>query len=90
MPWEEAEDWQKESVFAGVEEHIKNPLLNGQQSHETWTKYKEETGWKYGPVKDAEKKEHPCMVPYNDLPYEQKIKDIVFSALVNELKNFDL
>ena len=28
----------------------------------------EADGWKYGPVKDPEKKEHPCFVPYDDLP----------------------
>jgi hypothetical protein len=42
-------------------------------------------GWKYGPVKDPEKKEHPCFVPYDRLPTEQKAKDYIFGAVVKSL-----
>ena len=44
-------------------------------------------GWKYGPVKDAQKKEHPCFLPYAELPPEQKAKDYLFRAVVHALKN---
>jgi|MudIll2142460700_1097286.scaffolds.fasta_scaffold02262_4 hypothetical protein len=41
--------------------------------HERWmNKYK---GWKYGPVKNKEKKEHPCLVPWITLPEEERDKD---------------
>jgi len=42
-------------------------------------------GWKYGPVKDVEKKEHPCCVEYHELPVDQKAKDFIFRAVVYEL-----
>jgi hypothetical protein len=32
-------------------------------------------------------KRHPCMVPYSELPRDQRIKDHVFSALVTALKD---
>ena len=32
-------------------------------------------GWKYGPVRDELKKEHPCLVPYEDLTEEEKDYD---------------
>jgi len=48
-------------------------------------KVKEADGWKYGPVKDAEKKEHPCFRPYNLLPRDQKAKDYIFRAIVHAL-----
>lgn len=51
-------------------------------SHDSWLKEKREQGWKYGPVKDADKKEHPCFVPYDELPVEQRTKDYIFSAIV--------
>ena len=36
----------------------------------------------YCAVKDAEKKERPCMLPYTDLPREQRAKDDLFLAVV--------
>jgi hypothetical protein len=42
-------------------------------------------GWKYGPVKYPEKKEHPCMVPFAELPKEQQLKDALFRHIVPAL-----
>lgn len=81
--WEDAPEWQRTSAINGV----RGVLLDGnspKQSHESWLREKHATGWRYGPVKDPEKKEHPCCVPYEELPPEQKVKDDVF---VNVVKN---
>lgn len=40
-------------------------------------------GWVYGDVKDPELKTHPCLVPYNELPVEQKTKDTLFINIVH-------
>lgn len=50
-------------------------------------KDKTEAGWKYGPVKDEVKKEHPCYVPFNELPVEQQAKDYIFRQIVHSLSN---
>jgi hypothetical protein len=55
------------------------------QIHTNWLRDKIKDGWKYGPVKNSEKKEHPCMVLYNELPPEQKNKDYLFRAIVRQL-----
>ena len=57
--------------------------------HEAWLSDKVREGWKLGPVKDATKKEHPCMVPYKDLPLEQRIKDHLFKAVVRAFVEAD-
>lgn len=88
--WDEAEQWQRDSASKGVEYHLANPGSRPSDSHNSWLEEKERTGWKYGPVKDAEKKEHPCFVPYEQLPDEQKAKDYVFLAIVQALKGFIL
>ena len=62
-----------------------NPTSKPSDSHESWLKEKKEDGWKYGKVKDVEKKEHPCFVPYEELPSDQKVKDYVFIAIVDAL-----
>lgn len=86
--WDNAPEWQKSSAVNGVEFHINNPEASPSSSHESWMKQKTEEGWKYGPVKDADKKEHPCYVPYEELPVEQKAKDYIFRQTIHSLKNF--
>jgi len=81
--WEDAPDWQKESAIAGV-----NGVLSGntpEQSHESWLAHKRRDGWVYGPVKDPAKKEHPCMVPYSELPPAQRVKDAIFVSVVRAM-----
>ena len=36
-------------------------------------------------TKDAEKKTHPCIVPYSDLPVVQRAKDYLFREVVHTL-----
>lgn len=84
--WENAPEWQRTSAINGVRFHLENPGAGPSHSHDSWLKEKEEAGWKYGPIKDPVKKEHPCYVPYDQLPEEQKKKDALFIAIVNALK----
>jgi hypothetical protein len=81
--WENAPDWQKKSAIAGVTGIESGKITKPSESHESWLAQKQEEGWVYGPVKDPEKKEHPCMVPYENLPAEQQLKDFLFFGTVN-------
>jgi hypothetical protein len=80
LPWIGAPAWQRKSALEGVRGVMRGNTP--EQSHETWLAEKWQAGWTYGPVKDAEKKEHPCMVPYEELPAEQRLKDHLFVAVV--------
>lgn len=81
--WHEAPQWQRSSAINGVAGVL---LGNGpRESHVSWLHEKETTGWKFGPVKDPEKKEHPCFVPYDELPPAQKQKDAVFVGVVKSV-----
>lgn len=81
LPWDTAPEWQRESARKGVIGVIRDG--NGpRESHASWLAEKEATGWRYGPVKDVDKKEHPCMVPYDELPPEQRAKDSIFVNVV--------
>lgn len=87
--WEAAPDWQKASALADVDMHLANPDATPENSHESWLAQKEAEGWKFGPTKDAEKKEHPCFLPYAELPTEQKAKDHLFRAAVHLMKSVE-
>lgn len=79
--WEDAPQWQKDSAIKGVEFVRDNPDAPPSSNHECWLAVKEAEGWVYGPVKDADKKEHPCMVPYDELPPVQRAKDTLFRTV---------
>jgi RyR domain len=81
--WENAPEWQRTSAVNGVRGVLAGN--NPEQSHESWLAEKAATGWKYGPVKDPEKKEHPCFLPYAELPAAQRAKDHVFTGVVRAM-----
>jgi hypothetical protein len=49
--------------------------------HADWVRAYEAMGWVYGPVRDAEAKTHPDMVPFDQLEPREQAKDAVFIAL---------
>ena len=51
-----------------VEEMAKNV-------HEVWAETRIKQGWTYGELRNDELKTHPCLVPYEDLPEEEKEYD---------------
>ena len=83
--WDQAQEWQRDSAIKGVEYALANPNAPASTQHEAWFNDKKTDGWIYGPVKDATKKEHPCMVPYSELPLEQRLKDSLFKGVVRGL-----
>ncbi|SDG81024.1 RyR domain-containing protein [Prevotella communis] len=43
--------------------------------HEVWAESRMKQGWKYGRQRNDELKTHPCLVPYEELPEEEKEYD---------------
>jgi len=84
VTWDQAPEWQKESARAGVQFALNGSTPEG--LHKAWCEFKQNDGWVFGPVKDPEKKTHPCLVDYADLPPEQKVKDYLFQAIVESFK----
>ena len=83
--WDEAPDWQRVSALRGVLAIAEGSVRKPSDSHESWRDQKRAEGWTYGMVKDPERKEHPCMVDYDQLPPEQQKKDELFFAVVTAL-----
>lgn len=84
--WNEAEEWQRESAVNGVLFRMDNPNAGHDAQHNSWMEEKIKDGWVFGEVKDPEKKTHPCIVPFEQLPEFQKKKDALFCAIVDALK----
>lgn len=50
-------------------------------AHEIWARQRLTEGWKWGPRRNDAAKEHPCLIPYDDLPESEKVYD---RAMVTE------
>ena len=57
-----------EELEALVEEMAKNV-------HEVWAETRIKQGWTYGPERNDKQKKHPCLIPYEELPEEEKEYD---------------
>lgn len=84
-PWAECEQWQRDSAMEGVVFRINNPGAPASAQHDSWTASKIADGWTYGTVKDAARKTHPCLLAYDELPMDQRLKDHLFMSIVGAL-----
>lgn len=84
--WEQMTEIEKafarSSVFAIITHDF-----SAEKTHEAWMATKQVEGWTYGAVKSEARKEHPCMVPFNQLPVEQQAKDLLWVDTVKSFAN---
>lgn len=80
--WGEASSGIRASAVDGVLAVLEGRVKSPGDSHRNWLAFKEAAGWKYGIVKDETKKEHPCFVPFEQLPVYQQFKDVLFLTVV--------
>jgi hypothetical protein len=71
-----------ESARAGVRAVLNGEASSPEEQHDLWMRTKLEEGWRHGERKDEIAKTHPCLVPYEQLPPEQRVKDHLFRAAV--------
>lgn len=57
------------------EELDKLAELIAENVHEVWAKSRMEEGWTYGEERNDKQRKHPCLVPYKELPEEEKAYD---------------
>jgi hypothetical protein len=86
LPWAKTPANIKNCAISGVEFRLQNPKCSAEDLHANWVKDKTADGFVFGEVKDLEKKTHPCMVPYEQLPLEQRVKDHLFATVVEQMK----
>ncbi|QIR36265.1 DUF4071 domain-containing protein [Tolypothrix sp. PCC 7910] len=55
--------------------HLKLTELLAKNTHEIWAQQRIDEGWKFGPQRDDIRKEHPGLVPYEELSESEKQYD---------------
>lgn len=84
-PWMRAPRWMKDSTIKSVLFALNNPDAPASAQHEQWMAQKRADGWVFGPVKDPEKKTHPLLIAYAQLPEVERKKDALLNAVVRAL-----
>ncbi|SRR6266496_258352 len=85
--WDELTEDYRKSTRIGVQ-----GVLHGntpEKSHESWMKERVNQGWKFGEKLDRESKIHPNLIPYEQLPENQKVKNKLFISIVKILTGMD-
>ena len=82
--WDDAPEWQRWSCVEGVQDALEG--LEPEEHHEAWVETMRAEGWTRGPEKDEAKKTHPYLVPFEELPPEQRAKTRLFLAIVATLR----
>ena len=83
--WDDLDSEARQSTEEGVQGVIAGN--SPEKSHADWCLFKLKHGWTYGPVKDTVAKTHPCLIPYADLPANQRVKDELFVAIVQAIQH---
>lgn len=80
--WENRdEDFRIQFVEVVNKQCSDDKFLSAEAAHNSWWRKYEEMGWEYGPNRDQEKKTHPDMIPFYELPKNERDKDEIFLRL---------
>lgn len=68
----------KEGMISAMERIVFREVSTPQEMHKIWEDFMKNDGWSYAKEKSHTNKTHPCMVPYDELPEFEKLKDQIF------------
>jgi excisionase family DNA binding protein len=79
LPWDAETEEARQIAVAGVEAALGG--ATPEELHAEWARNKAASGWMRGAFKDPQARTHPSLVPYEDLPEGERVKDAVFAAV---------
>jgi hypothetical protein len=83
ISWDDAPQYMRDGLIEALEGD-----LMPEAGHQAWMENRLANGWTLGPVKSIENKTSPCLVPYSQLPYEQRVKDAIRCGVRDFLREF--
>lgn len=75
----------KRSAIDGVRYALGDAAITPEMSHRRWVDRKLAEGWKRGMIRSHQGKTHPNLVPWNELPPDERVKDALFIAIVRAI-----
>ena len=80
--WSQVPKWMRRATQDSVQFVLADPDAPAGEQHRNWMETKLEGGWRRGETKDARRKTHPLLIPYEDLSEFEKQKDRLVIAIV--------
>ena len=80
--WSEAPLWKRANTINSVARILAHPEATPADDHNLWLAYRLVEGWRHGSEENHEMREHPDMVPWDQLGPEQKLRDTLFLEAV--------
>jgi hypothetical protein len=84
--WQKAPKHRQQMYRDGVEYYLGllevGRSANPARRHRAWVDEKIADGWRYGAKIDADRKEHPWILDFEQLPVEKQCQDHIFAAVV--------
>lgn len=87
QPWNQAPEHQRQSAREAVTFVLHHSEVSLEAIHEEWGKARTTEGWVPGEVKNEDLKTHPNLVPYDQLPIVQRVKDTFAPTAVEFIKD---
>jgi len=67
-----------------------NPYLTAKELHVLWMDYRTSLGWSYGEKRSDALKQHPCLLPWNDLDSIERCKISLLRSTLFALLGFEI
>ena len=81
--WNKRDDGFRKQFVNTIGQYLKQEKLpTPKEAHDSWIIAYEKMGWKYGKKRDVVKKTHPDLIPFEQLPKDEKDEDAIFLMCV--------
>lgn len=84
--WEDVPVWMRAFALDNVRIQLENPNISPAERHWRWVLEMTAKGWEVGP-KDPERRTHPNLRPFSEMPWGAQIKGKLFGAIVESLRD---
>lgn len=80
-------DWElltaaEQDMKAAHTRQMRREKVTARKAHESWMALRLSEGWTWGPVTDKARKVHSALCPFEEIPVEEVIKDVLYERLL--------